>query len=80
MITRACISINNQCNLRCKYCHFQEKAEYIHEHEMDMLFRSYRGRSPSDTTLNGHFFYVRVAKSREKLQNYHEIKTKLQSK
>lgn len=25
MITRVCISINNKCNLRCKYCHFNEK-------------------------------------------------------
>lgn len=37
MITRACISINNQCNLRCTYCHFHEKEEYIHEREMDIL-------------------------------------------
>lgn len=26
MIDRICISINNRCNLRCNYCHFQEKA------------------------------------------------------
>lgn len=25
MITRACISINNKCNLKCRYCHFSEK-------------------------------------------------------
>lgn len=25
MIDRACISINNNCNLRCRYCHFQDK-------------------------------------------------------
>lgn len=37
MITRACISINNQCNLRCKYCHFHEKEAHIHEREMDIL-------------------------------------------
>ncbi|MCR4611711.1 MAG: radical SAM protein [Lachnospiraceae bacterium] len=26
MIDRICISINNRCNLRCKYCHFHEKG------------------------------------------------------
>lgn len=25
MINRVCISINNRCNLACKYCHFHEK-------------------------------------------------------
>ncbi len=25
MIDRACISLNNNCNLQCKYCHFQDK-------------------------------------------------------
>lgn len=37
MITRACISMNNRCNLSCKYCHFHEKQEYIHEMEMDIF-------------------------------------------
>lgn len=37
MITRACISINNRCNLFCKYCHFREKGDYIQENEMDVL-------------------------------------------
>lgn len=38
MITRACISINNRCNLNCTYCHFHdaEKAEYLSEHDMDI--------------------------------------------
>ena len=36
MITRACISINNMCNLACRYCHFHEKQEQIHEQEMDI--------------------------------------------
>lgn len=29
MITRVCISINNRCNLSCKYCHFHEKKDSI---------------------------------------------------
>ena len=37
MITRACISINNCCNLNCKYCHFHEKKEYIHTDDMDVI-------------------------------------------
>lgn len=36
MITRACISINNRCNLSCKYCHFHEKQS-IHENEMNVF-------------------------------------------
>ena len=37
MITRICISINNRCNLRCKYCHFHEKQDHITECEMDVF-------------------------------------------
>lgn len=37
IITRACISINNRCNLSCKYCHFHEKKDYIQESEQDVL-------------------------------------------
>lgn len=37
MITRACISINNCCNLNCRYCHFHEKKEYIRESDMDII-------------------------------------------
>lgn len=36
MITRACISINNRCNLFCKYCHFHEKKS-IKENEMNVF-------------------------------------------
>lgn len=37
MITRACISINNRCNLRCRYCHFHEKKASIAPSEMDVI-------------------------------------------
>lgn len=37
MITRACISINNQCNLKCKYCHFSEKNVYIKNEYMNIF-------------------------------------------
>ncbi|MDE7431916.1 MAG: radical SAM protein [Lachnospiraceae bacterium] len=37
MITRACISINNRCNLNCLYCHFHEKKEYIRKAKMDVF-------------------------------------------
>ena len=38
MIYRACISINNRCNLNCTYCHFHtpEKAEYLSDAEMNV--------------------------------------------
>ena len=36
MINRICISINNRCNLRCKYCHFHEKG-YSEDIPMDIF-------------------------------------------
>ena len=36
MVDRICISINNRCNLSCKYCHFHEKKESIQENNMDV--------------------------------------------
>ncbi len=36
MITRVCISINNTCNLNCRYCHFHEKKEAIEATPMDI--------------------------------------------
>lgn len=37
MITRICISINNRCNLNCKYCHFHEKSAFIEPREMNIF-------------------------------------------
>lgn len=39
MIDRACISINNRCNLSCAYCHFRtpEKSEFLIEADMDVI-------------------------------------------
>ncbi len=37
MITRACISINNRCDLACGYCHFHEKGSVIHAADMDVI-------------------------------------------
>ena len=37
MINRVCISINNRCNLNCKYCHFHEKNDSIKADEMDVI-------------------------------------------
>ena len=36
MVDRICISINNRCNLTCKYCHFHEKG-IIDAHDMDVF-------------------------------------------
>lgn len=38
MIDRACISINNRCNLNCTYCHFHtpEKAACLSEAKMNV--------------------------------------------
>lgn len=38
MYNRACISINNRCNLNCTYCHFRtaEKSEYLTETYMNI--------------------------------------------
>ena len=35
MVDRICISINNRCNLKCEYCHFNEK-EIKDENKMDV--------------------------------------------
>lgn len=37
MIDRICISINNRCNIACKYCHFHEKANFISNQDMDVF-------------------------------------------
>ena len=37
MVDRICISINNRCNLACKYCHFREKKASIAEDHMDVF-------------------------------------------
>ena len=36
MVNRICISINNRCNLQCRYCHFREK-ELIKSASMDVF-------------------------------------------
>ncbi len=36
MIDRICISINNRCNLACRYCHFHEKGTF-EAHDMDVF-------------------------------------------
>ena len=36
MISRVCISINNRCNLSCKYCHFHEKG-MLNDEDMDVF-------------------------------------------
>lgn len=39
MIDRACISIDNSCNLNCSYCHFHtpDKAEHLAEQPMNVF-------------------------------------------
>lgn len=39
VINRACISINNSCNLNCSYCHFHtsDKAEHLAEKSMNVF-------------------------------------------
>lgn len=36
MVNRICISINNRCNLACRYCHFHEKGD-IKAADMDVF-------------------------------------------
>lgn len=37
MIDRACISLNNNCNLHCRYCHFQEKQKDYNSFDFPQL-------------------------------------------
>lgn len=61
MIDRICISINNQCNLACKYCHFHEKG-LIETSDMDVfeildnVKRYARGRFKIGFVGNGECF------------------------
>ena len=59
MVTRACISINNRCNLNCTYCHFHEK---IHIGSVVMA----RQRSSMEIFILAinHFFLKRNYKPR----------------
>lgn len=39
MIDRCCISLNDTCNLQCKYCHFQDKQKGRSSFEREMVFK-----------------------------------------
>lgn len=38
MIDRCCISLNNSCNLQCRYCHFQDKKNGFSSFEREDIF------------------------------------------
>lgn len=37
MIDRACISLNNNCNLKCKYCHFKDKQKDFNSFDYESM-------------------------------------------
>lgn len=37
MVDRICISINNECNMMCKYCHFRQKEDCIDKKDMNFF-------------------------------------------
>ena len=63
MINRICISINNQCNLGCKYCHFHEKG-ILEDSEMNIyeILDNVKNYAKSDFKIgfvgNGECFLV----------------------
>ena len=39
MIDRCCISLNETCNLKCRYCHFQDKQNGGSSFEIDSVLK-----------------------------------------
>lgn len=55
MIDRICISINNACNLKCRYCHFREKHDIIEPAPMDVYMILRNAKSYIDRHKIGCF-------------------------
>lgn len=68
MVDRICISINNRCNLRCKYCHFCEKGK-IDDLLMD-IFQILRNVK----TYARHDFKIGFVGNGEPFLDYNKLK------
>ena len=44
MVNRICISINNRCNLACRYCHFHEKESLANAEKIVDFFKPFGTR------------------------------------
>lgn len=73
MVDRICISINNRCNLACKYCHFHEKKAHIQERDMD-VFKILDNVMKSIDANDIELFKIGFVGNGETLLNYSELK------
>lgn len=73
MVTRICISINNRCNLRCRYCHFHEKQDHLAECEMD-VFRILDNVKTHIAKYNIELFKIGFVGNGEPLLDYEILK------
>ena len=73
MIDRICISINNRCNMACKYCHFHEKASSICGQDMD-VFKILDNVVYSIEKNNIHVFKIGFVGNGEPLLDYEKFK------
>lgn len=75
MITRVCISINNKCNLKCRYCHFQEKDDrFIKNYPMN-VFKILDNIKIYITKHDIKNFKIGFVGNGEPLLNYNELKS-----
>lgn len=75
MITRVCISINNNCNLKCRYCHFHEKDDkFIKNHHMD-VFRILDNIKIHIKKYDIENFKIGFVGNGEPLLNFNELKS-----
>ena len=80
MIDRICISINNRCNLNCRYCHFHEK-ESLEDADMnvfeilDNVVGYAKGAFKIGFVGNGEAFldFNRLKEYIAYIENYHNI-------
>lgn len=68
MVDRICISINNRCNLKCKYCHFCEKGK-IDDYPMDIMQILYNVKAYAN-----HEFKIGFVGNGEPLLDYKMLK------
>ncbi len=73
MVNRVCISINNRCNLNCKYCHFHEKKDAVKAHEMN-VFAILDNIMDHITINNIHVFKIGFVGNGEPLLEYGTLK------
>jgi uncharacterized protein len=76
MIDRACISLNNRCNLKCRYCHFADKSN-IKDSELtpDDVIKVIRNIADYSTDNSLSKFKLGIVGSGEPLLSFTSLET-----